>query len=144
LAEPSKRQPESLASTVEDVSQRVTLLVREEIELAKAEVTAKVTTLARGAAVAAAAGVFILLAVMFALHGVAWLLFYTLPVGNSLTFFWGFFALAVILLLVGALAGFAAYRALRTAKPPTPQMAIDEARKIRATVTSSTSSSGEH
>lgn len=144
MAEPSKRQPESLASTVEDVSQRVTLLVREEIELAKAEVTAKVTTLARGAAVAAAAGVFVLLAVMFALHGVAWLLFYTLPVGNSLTFFWGFFALAVILLLVGALAGFAAYRALRTAKPPMPQMAIDEARKIRATVTSSTSSSGEH
>ncbi len=144
MAELGNRQSESLASTVEEVSQRATLLVREEIELAKAEVTAKVTTLARGAAVAAAAGVFVLLALMFALHGVAWLLFYTLPLGNSLTFFWGFFALAVILLLVGALAGFLAYRALRTAKPPMPQMAIDEARKIRATVTSSTTSAPEH
>jgi len=141
LAEPSDRQSERLATTVDDVSRRVSLLVREEIELAKAEVTAKLTKLARGAAVAAAAGVFVLLALMFALHGVAWLLFYVLP-GNSLTFFWGFFALAIILLLVGALAGFLAYRALRKATPPTPQMAIDEARKIRTTVTSSTSSSG--
>lgn len=144
MAESRDRQPESLATTVDDVSRRVSLLVREEIELAKAEVTAKVTKLGRGAAVAAAAGVFVLLALLFALQGLAWLLFYALPLGNSLTFFWGFFAMAIILLLVGALAGFLAYRALRTAAPPTPQMAIDEARKIRATVTSSTSSSGEH
>ena len=49
----------SLGEIVAEVSEKASLLVREEIELAKAEVTDKVSKLTRGAVVAAAAGVFL-------------------------------------------------------------------------------------
>jgi len=48
--------------------------------------------------------------------------------------FWGYFVVAGGLLVFGVLAGFLAARALRRGTPPTPTMAIDEARKIRDTV----------
>ena len=70
--------------------------MREEIELAKAEVTEKATKLVKGAVVGIAAGVFFLMALIFVLVGCAWLLYYYLPVDNF-TYFWGFFAMAVIL-----------------------------------------------
>ena len=71
--------------------------MREEIELAKAEVTEKATKLVKGAVVGVAAGVFFVMALIFVLVGCAWLLYYYLP-GNDFTYFWGFFAMAVILL----------------------------------------------
>jgi uncharacterized membrane protein YqjE len=117
--------PQNIATAIAEVSERATLLVREEIELAKVEVTEKATKLIKGAVVGIAAGVFVLMAVIFALFGFAWLLYYYLP-GNDYTYFWGFFAMAVILLLLGALAGLLE-----------PTMAIDEAKKIRETVGSS-------
>ena len=126
-------QPQNIATAIAEVSERATLLVREEIELAKAEVTEKATKLARGAVVGVAAGVFFVMALVFALVGCAWLLYYFLP-GNDFTYFWGFFAMAVILLLLGALAGLIAARAVKKSAPPVPNMAIEEARKIRETV----------
>jgi H+/Cl- antiporter ClcA len=125
-----------VATAIAEVSDRMTLLVREEIELAKAEVVTKVTKLAKGAFVGAVAGIFVLAAVLFALHGFAWLLYFELPIGNSFSYFWGFFILAAILLLLGAVAGFIAFRWVKKATPPTPTMAIDEAKKIRETVSS--------
>src|SRR5207244_2880219 len=83
----------NIAATITEVSERATVLVREEIELAKAEVSEKVTKLVRGAAVGAAAGVFVLTALVFALIGCAWLRHSYLP-GNASTSFWGFFASA--------------------------------------------------
>ena len=88
--------PQNIATAIAEVSERATLLVREEIELAKAEVTEKATKLVRGAVVGVAAGVFFVMALVFALVGCAWLLYYYLP-GNDFTYFWGFFAMAVIL-----------------------------------------------
>ena len=88
--------PQNIATAITEVSERATLLVREEIELAKAEVTEKATKLVKGAVVGVAAGVFFLMALIFALVGCAWLLYYYLP-GNDFTYFWGFFAMAVIL-----------------------------------------------
>jgi uncharacterized membrane protein YqjE len=131
--------PQNIATAITEVSERATLLVREEIELAKAEVTEKATKLIKGAIVGVAAGVFVLMAVIFALVGCAWLLYYYLP-GNEFTYFWGFFAMAVILLLLGALAGLLATKAVKKGAPPVPNMAIEEARKIRETV--STGSDG--
>ena len=127
--------PHNIAATITEVSERATLLVREEIELAKAEVSEKATRLVRGAVVGVAAGIFFAMALIFALVGCAWLLYYYLP-GNDFTYFWGFFAMAVILLLLGALAGLLAARAVKKGSPPVPEMAIDEARKIRQTVSS--------
>lgn len=126
----------NLAAAITEVSERASLLVREEIELAKAEMTQKATRLARGAVVGVAAGVFVVTALFFALIGFAWLLYYELPIGSAFTYFWGFFAMALILLLLGVLAGFLAAKAVKAGSPPTPQMAIEEARKIRETVSS--------
>lgn len=127
--------PHNIAAAIAEVSERATLLVREEIELAKAEVSEKATKLLKGAVVGVAAGIFFATALIFALVGCAWLLYYYLP-GNNYTYFWGFFAMAAILLLLGALAGLLAARALKRGSPPVPEMAIDEAKKIKQTVSS--------
>ena len=47
-----------LGQAIQDVTEKVSLLVREEIELAKTEVTEKVTKLLKGAVVGIAAGIF--------------------------------------------------------------------------------------
>jgi uncharacterized membrane protein YqjE len=134
--EPGSAAPHNIATAITEVSERAQLLVREEIELAKAEVSEKATKLIKGAVVGIAAGIFIVMAIVFALVGCAWLLYYYLP-GNDFTYFWGFFAMAVILLLLGALAGALAARAVKKGSPPMPSMAIDEAKKIRETVSGS-------
>ena len=126
-------QPHNVAAAIAEVSERATLLVREEIELAKAEVSEKATKLIKGAVVGVAAGIFFMTALVFALVGCAWLLYYFLPVGDF-AYFWGFFAMAVILVLLGVLAGFVAARAVKKGSPPVPSMAFEEARKIRETV----------
>ena len=129
----TSQNAQNIAQAIQEVSDRAQLLVREEIELAKAEVSEKAGRLARGAIVGIAAGVFVLMALIFALVGFAWLLYYYLP-GNAFTYFWGFFAMAVILLVLGALAGLIAARAVKRGTPPVPEMAIEEARKIKETV----------
>jgi uncharacterized membrane protein YqjE len=135
---PGEQRSESsqnIATAIAEVSERATVLVREEIELAKAEVAEKASKLIKGAIVGAAAGIFVVMALVFALVGCAWLLYYYLP-GNAFTYFWGFFAMAVILLVLGAFAGLVAARAVKKGAPPVPKMAIEEARKIRETVSS--------
>jgi uncharacterized membrane protein YqjE len=126
---------QNIAQAIQEVSDRATLLVREEIELAKTEMTEKVTKLIKGAVVGIAAGIFVVFALIYLLHGFAWLAWYELFPGNQ--FFWGFFIVAAVLLLLGALAGYIAARALKSGAPPTPAMAIDEAKRIRETVQSS-------
>ena len=132
---PRSQPPQNIAAAIAEISERATLLIHEEIELAKAEVTEKATKLIKGTIVGAAAGVFLLMAVIMALFGCAWLLYYFLP-GNDFTYFWGFFAMAVILVLLGVLAGLIAAKVVKRSAPPVPNMAIEEARKIRQTVSS--------
>ena len=139
---PRREQPQNIATAITEVSERASLLVREEIELAKAEVSEKAARLARGAVVAGAAGIFFIVALIFVLNGLAWLLYYELPIGGTFTYFWGFFAMAVILIVLGILAGLLAARLVRRSSPPVPNMAIEEARKIRETVSASGESSG--
>jgi len=126
-------EAQSLAKAIADVSERASVLVREEIELAKAEVTEKAAKLAKGAVVGVAAGIFFAMALIFALVGCAWLLYYYLP-GNNYTFFWGFFAMAVILIVLGVIAGLVAAKVVKAGAPPMPTMAIEEAQKIRDAV----------
>jgi uncharacterized membrane protein YqjE len=125
-----EQNEKSVAELVFDVSERVSSLVREEVELAKAEVTDKVTKLLRGSAVGAAAGVFAFLALILIMEGVAWLL-------NEQVFdnFWaGFFVEAAIFLLVAAGAGWFAYKSVKAGAPPVPAQAIEEAKLIRSTI----------
>lgn len=118
----------TLADLVIDVSERASTLVREEIELAKAEISEKVGKILRGSAVGAAAGVFAFLALILILHGIAWLLGEELFNGNIWA---GYFVTAGIFLLIAALAGLIAFRSLKSGAPPTPEGAIEEARLTR-------------
>jgi hypothetical protein len=120
----------SVSELVFDVSERTSGLIREEIELAKAEVSEKVTKILRGSAVGAAAGVFSFLALILVMEGFAWLL-------NEEVFdnAWaGFFVEALIFILIAAGAGFFAYRSVRAGAPPVPEQAIEEAKLIRETI----------
>ncbi len=124
---------QNVAQTVQDISERVAVLVREEIELAKAEVTQKVTKLIKAIVVGLAAGIFVIVGLLFFLHGLAWLAWFALPVDDS-AFFWGFFVVAGLLFVLGGLAGYLAAKFFKESSPPVPAMAIDEAGKIKKTL----------
>jgi hypothetical protein len=129
----------NLVDTITEVSERASVLVREEIELAKAEVAEKVGKLGKGSAIGAAAGLFVIGALQLILFGFAYLAYWAIPFpGDSANnqVFWGFFTVAAILLLLAGLAGFVAARAFKSGAPPAPQMAIEEAKLIRETVAS--------
>ena len=64
--------PKEISAAVQEVAERAQVLVREEIELAKTEITEKVTKLIKGAAVAAAAGVFAIFGLSTLIQGFAW------------------------------------------------------------------------
>lgn len=125
---PQGSADKTLGEIVAEVSEKASLLVREEIELAKAEITQKVTRLGKGAAVGAAAGVFLFFAFIVFLDALSWFwvdLF-------DLTSVWiGFLITTGILTLLGIVAGLLAWRFLRRGSPPTPELAIEEARKTR-------------
>jgi uncharacterized membrane protein YqjE len=125
----------SVGELVLDVSEQVSILIREEIELAKTEVREKVTKLVRGSVVGIAAGVFVLMALAMLMHGIAWLL-------NDLFFsdhFWiGFVIEAALWFVIAAVAGLIAYRSVRAGAPPTPDLAIEEARRTKETLEAGT------
>jgi hypothetical protein len=115
----------ALADLVIDVTQGTSSLVREEFELAKAEVTEKVGKLLRGSVVGIAAGAFAFLALILIMEGIAWLLNEEVFDGKT----WpGFFIEAAIFLLIAAAAGLIAYKAVKAGAPPIPEQAIEEAK----------------
>src|SRR6201746_1344455 len=130
----SDQQPTNLVTAIQDVTEKASLLVREESELAKAELTDRVTKRGRGAAVAAAAGIFVLAASIMILFGLAELAYWAIPFPGNQPF-WGYFTVAAILLVLAALAGYVAFRALKAGSSPTPTMAIEEAKLIKETMT---------
>jgi uncharacterized membrane protein YqjE len=120
----------SLGEIVAEVSEKASLLVRQEIELAKAEITDKLSKLGRGAVVAAAAGVFAVFGITIFFQGLAWFLN---DVFNWEDNNWaGFGVVTALLFLLAALAGLLAYRLFKKGAPPTPDLAIEEARRTRA------------
>jgi uncharacterized membrane protein len=121
-------EDDNLARAVTEVSERMAVLVREEIELAKVEMTAKVSSIARGAAAVAIGAVFGVFALVFVLLTLAW------GLNSALTSIWlGFLIVMALLVLLTAVAFLFAWRKLKVGAP-TPKLAIEEARKIRATV----------
>ncbi len=108
----------------------MTVLIREEVELAKAEMTQKATSIARGAAAVAAGSVFGVFAIIYALSTIAW------GINSALNSLWIGFALVLVLLLVCAVLAFLFARSKLRVGAPAPTMAIDEAKKIRDTVSS--------
>jgi uncharacterized membrane protein YqjE len=124
-------EDKSLGDLVTRVSENASILIREEIELAKAEIELKVKRIAQGAMVGAAAGFFVFLALIFGFHGLA------LGLSDILdnTYTWlGYVIVTVFLLVLAGLAGFIAARAFKAGTPPTPEKAIEEAKLIRETL----------
>ena len=128
---PPDSDERSVTELVFDVSERASSLVREEIELAKAEVGEKVGKILRGSAVGVAAGAFAFLALILIMQGVAWLLAEEVFDGNA----WpGFFVEAGLFLLVAAGAGYFAFRSVQAGAPPLPEQAIEEGKLIKSTL----------
>jgi uncharacterized membrane protein YqjE len=126
----SDQQTSEMARAIQDVTEKAQLLVREEIELAKAEVTDKVSKLTRGAAIAGAASVFAVFGITMFFHGLAWFLD---DIFNWEDNIWaGFAVVTALLFLLSLLAAFIAYRLFKKGAPPTPDLAIQEAKATRA------------
>ncbi|HEY5059998.1 MAG TPA: phage holin family protein [Gemmatimonadaceae bacterium] len=119
-------QPENIATAVTEVSERMTLLLHDEIELAKAEMVEKASLIARGAAAVAVGAVFGVFAIVFLLLTVAW------GLNSALGSVWAGFAIVFVVLVIAAVSAFPFARSKFKVGPPTPDMAIDEAKRIRA------------
>jgi uncharacterized membrane protein YqjE len=126
---PSDSAAKSLGEIVSDVSEKASLLVQEEFELAKAEVSEKVSKLGTGAAVGAAAAVFLIFAITMLFHGLAWLLNDLFGWDGSI---WpGFMIVFAFLLILAIIAAYVASRLFKRGAPPTPDLAIEEAKRTR-------------
>jgi uncharacterized membrane protein YqjE len=125
---PDSSADKSLGEIVAEVSEKASLLVREEIELAKAEVKDKLSKLTKGAAVAGAAGVFLIFGVTMLFHTLAWFLIDLLDLSDV---WMGFAIVTGVLFLLGAVAGLVALRLFKSGSPPTPELAIEEAKRTR-------------
>lgn len=125
----------SVGEMVIDVSDRTSNLIREEIELAKTEIREKIQKLLQGSVVGIAAGVFVLMGLAMFMHGIAWLLDDLFFSGNIWA---GFMIESAFWFLVAALAGLFAYRSMKAGAPPTPDLAIEEARRTKETLEAGT------
>jgi uncharacterized membrane protein YqjE len=120
-----------IGDIVNRISENASLLVREEIELAKAEIEEKMSRLARGAAVGGVAGFFVLIGLIFLVETIAWGL---VDVFNWDGIWPGFLVVTIGLFLLAALGGFIAFRSFKSGAPPVPNQAIEEARLIREAI----------
>ena len=127
---PKKDADKDLGEIVAEVSEKASLLVRQEIELAKAEISQKVGKLTRGAVIGIAAAVFGIFGITMLFHTLAWFLNDLFNWDSSL---WaGFLVVTLVLFILAGLAAFIASRLFKKGAPPTPDMAIEEARLVRA------------
>ncbi len=137
MAPPDPNRPDSektVGELVYEVTEKTSNLIREEIELAKTEVSEKVMTLARGSAVGIAAGIFAFLALI--------LLMLAFALGLNSLFFedqpWaGFLIEALIFIAIAAGAGWFAYNSFEKTGAPLPTDAIEQAQKTTALLTTS-------
>jgi uncharacterized membrane protein YqjE len=118
-----------LGDVVQQISENASALVREEIELARAEIEQKIKRLARGAIAGTIAGFFVLLGLIFLFHAAAW------GVNDLLDSLWaGFLIVAGALFVLAILGALFALRSFKAGAPPTPDQAIEEARLIREAI----------
>jgi hypothetical protein len=131
-APPKTSADKSIGEIVSEVSEKASLLVRQEVELAKAEVTDKVSKLAKGAAVAAAAGIFLVFALVVFLSALSWFFADLYGGGISEEIWLGFLTTFGILVVFAVVAGLLAVRFFKKGSPPVPELAIEEAKRTRA------------
>ena len=132
------QQTSELARAIQEITEKAQLLVHEEIELAKAEMTEKVTKLIKGAVFGIVAGVFAVFALVYLLHSLSWALWEV--IGGDTNYWLGFLITGVLILILGGIAGFIAMRLIKKGSPPKPELAIEEAQLIKGTLTASPAS----
>jgi uncharacterized membrane protein YqjE len=124
-----------LGQAIQEITETATLLVREEIELAKTEVLQKATKLITGAVVGIIAGIFAVFALIYLLHSLAFGVW--AGISDDANYIWvGYLVVGGLLLLLGGLAAGLAVRFMKGGAPPTPEMAIEEGKLIKETLTS--------
>jgi uncharacterized membrane protein YqjE len=133
-----EHQTSELARTIQEITEKAQLLVHEEIELAKAEMTEKIGKLVRGAIFGLVAGVFAVFALIYLLHALSWGLWDL--IGNESNFWLGFLITGVLILVLGVIAGLIAMRLIKKGTPPKPELALEEAQLIKGTLTASPAS----
>jgi hypothetical protein len=117
-----------LGEIVNEVSTKASLLVREEIELAKAEVTAKVSKLAKGAGFFAGAGVLAVFGLIYFFHFLA----IGIADWTGLKLWVGYAIVTAGIFLIAAVLAFLGLRSVKKGTPPVPELAIEEAKKTQA------------
>ena len=127
---PPGNADKQLGEIVGDVSSKASLLVKEEIELAKAEIAEKAKRLGIGAGLITVAGAFLFFFLIFFLHMLAlgfsdWF---------SLKTWVGYAIVCVLLLVFAGILALIARRMFKKGSPPVPEMAIAEAKKTRAAI----------
>jgi uncharacterized membrane protein YqjE len=129
-------KPDNLATVMTEVSERVTVLVKEELELAKAEVQQKVSSLSKGLIAGGVGTVLALLFIPFALLTLA------IALDDAFNNLWlGFLIVTVLLLALMGGAFLFAWRKIKVGAP-VPKTAIEEAKKIRETVSAKGNGNG--
>ena len=124
-----------LGRAIQEVTEKLQLLVREEIALAQAEMQQKLAKLVRGIVAGSLAAVFALFGLVYLLHAASWGVWDL--TGTNDNYWLGFGLTALVLFLFGAIGALLAMRFIKKATPPTPAMAIEEAQLIRETVSGS-------
>lgn len=124
--EPRAGEPRSgergLGAAAKAVSERVSSIVRLEIELALAELKRKAAALGVGIGLLVGAAIFLLFMLGFAFATIAAGLATTMSMWLALLIVTG------ILLVIAAVLGFIGIGAVSKATPPVPEQAIEEAR----------------
>jgi uncharacterized membrane protein YqjE len=121
-----------LANTLNTVATKAEVLVREEIELAKTEITEKISKLVRGLIIGVSAGIFVFFAFIYFLNAAAWGIWQLTPYSQQ---YWiGFAVVCGALLLLAVIAGLIAVKLVKKASPPKPEKAIEEAQKIKESI----------
>jgi uncharacterized membrane protein YqjE len=120
-----------IGDIVNRISENASLLIREEIELAKAEMEQKFSKLARGAVIGGIAGFFVLLGLIFLVETIAWAL---VDAFNWSGIWPGFLAVTIGLFFLAVVGGLCARWLFKSGAPPTPDRAIEEARLIREAI----------
>ena len=136
MSDDGLKPPESaekrLGDIVGDISDKAQQLVQEEIELAKAEVQTKLSRIGKGVAAGAVAGFFLFLMLIMILHGLPYIIWDLLREDDAIWL--GYFVVSALLLVLAIVGGLLAMRFIKAGAPPTPDLAIEEAKETRKTL----------
>jgi uncharacterized membrane protein YqjE len=125
--QPGRPADKQLGEIVGEVTQKAQLLIKEEIELAKAEIQVKTSRIVKGIVFFSAAGFFALMMLVFLLHMLSW----GFTDWFDLKTWVGYAATTLLLLLVTIISALVGLRFFKKGAPPTPDLAIEEAQKTR-------------